>query len=186
MELLLEAKGVKKKPRSHIQEENGTENINLIVLDIENLESNLRRYLQVDTENRRLRSVARKCNITHTWLIKFRDGQDVCLGILNSLANHYGVNYVLSNEIKGHENKLITDIRELIKMLRYEVSVSTANRELRKTARQIGVDHSWLSRFKSGAAICMKIMDKLATYYSISYEVQNFNDEELLEETWKY
>lgn len=156
------------------------------VLGIESLESNLRRYLKVDTENRKLRSAARKCNIAHPWLIKFRDGRRVCLGILNSLANHYGVSYVLSNTGRSHTIEPITDIKELVRTLRNEVRISSENRQLRETAKNIGVDHSWLSRFKDGAAICMRVMEKLANYYEIPYEIKNFNNVDLLEEKWEF
>ncbi len=65
----------------------------------------LRLRLQVDTNFRRLRKTGAAIDISHVWLIRFRDGRAVCMDVMNRLANHYGINYQIRNfDPKSLEN----------------------------------------------------------------------------------
>lgn len=68
-----------------------------VVYGISELVDELRYKLKEDTKNRQLRKTAKAINVSHPWLGKFRDGQAVCMGVINSLANHYGIRYQIAN-----------------------------------------------------------------------------------------
>lgn len=64
------------------------------------LQSLLRKRLK-DIQDKKvkgsLRAIGSQINVSHTYLGKFRDGDNVCMNIMNRLANHFGYRYYLEN-----------------------------------------------------------------------------------------
>ena len=77
-------------------------------------------------------------------------------------------------------------ISELVKILRARLREDTQNRNLRKTAAAIEVSHPWLAKFRDGHAVCMGIINALATHYGIRYQISNFDPEELQSVAWEF
>lgn len=68
-----------------------------VIFGIAELIVELRKRLREDTKNRQLRKTASAVGVSHPWLAKFRDGQAVCMAVINVLAKHYGISYHVSN-----------------------------------------------------------------------------------------
>ena len=84
------------------------------------------------------------------------------------------------------QRQIVFGIAELVDILRHQLVKDTEARNLRKTAAAIGVSHPWLAKFRDGHAVCMGIINSLATHYEVKYQISNFNPEDLQSVSWEF
>ena len=84
------------------------------------------------------------------------------------------------------QSEVVFGIADLVETLRYKLVEDTKARNLRKTAAAIGVSHPWLAKFRDGHAVCMGIINSLATHYEVKYQISNFNPEDLQSVSWEF
>jgi hypothetical protein len=52
--------------------------------------------LQQATKAQQISQISRATKISRQWLMKFRDGGDVCIRIINRLCHHFGYTFTLT------------------------------------------------------------------------------------------
>lgn len=119
----------------------------------------------------------RDLNISDTYLRKFhKQDHEVCINILNRLANWFDISYELSNREYFAADKAFDahNIVELRDQLRKEIQKTGA----RRTARLSSVSHTWVSKFARGEVdICFKRLHEISIALGVKYKLSNFKDD---------
>ncbi|MGH1542588.1 MAG: hypothetical protein ACRBHB_19350 [Arenicella sp.] len=108
-----------------------------------------------------------------------------------ALQSNVQVEDVSSDNVQPFERSnvgqdVVCGVAELVSVLRVRLQEDTRNRKLRKTASAIDVSHPWLAKFRDGHAVCMGIINSLATHYGVKYQISNFDPEELSVVEWEF
>lgn len=118
----------------------------------------------------------RDLGVSDTYLRKFhKEGYEVCVNIMNRLANWFDITYELSNQEHFPVDKKFDaySIFELRQQLRQVIQQTGA----RQTARLSSVSHTWVSKFARGEAeICFKRLHEMSIALGIKYKFSNFED----------
>ncbi|HEY9136588.1 MAG TPA: hypothetical protein VIM85_12465 [Pseudomonadales bacterium] len=119
-------------------------------------------------------------NISDTYLRKFhKQGHEVCINILNRLANCFDIRYELSNREHFLPDKAFDahNITELRDQLREKIQKTGA----RRVARLSSVSHTWVSKFARGEVeICFKRLHDISIALGVKYKLSNFTDDAFL------
>ena len=143
------------------------------VVGLDNLSGELR-ICFAESRDTSIRAVARAVNVSHTWLRKFVSGQDVCMWILNRLANYWGVSYIVTNASNDHVD--FFGIDALASELRSRLRDIEDDDSLLNISQHVESSRTWLQQFRDGQNICMRRMAELADYFEITYVVTNYED----------
>lgn len=115
------------------------------------------------------------------------DKRDVCIVIMNRLANRFGVSYELRNFTGRDELADADGIYELRDLLRTKLRNASSIRAIARAATEIAIQegfteskisHEWLRQFIQGVEPCFVKMHGLAQHFGIKYIIRNYQEPE--------
>ncbi len=73
--------------------------------------------------------------------------------------------------------KRATTLYELEEMIRSELK-NRGKISLRQLAAETGISHTYIMNVEHGKSVCIIVLNRLANYYGIQYQIENFEEKD--------
>lgn len=153
------------------------------------LADRLRRQMTLRKDSFTYKHLADQVLVSYTLLHLFHNhGRNVCIVILNRLANYFGVKYEIRNYAGPHSQPDAVGIHALRQLLRRKLTEAGSNqiRGIARSATEIAlkegfteskISHEWLRLFHNGREEpCFAKMHGLAEHFKLKYVIKNHQD----------
>lgn len=73
--------------------------------------------------------------------------------------------------------KRAANLYDLEEMVRYALK-NRGKTSLRQLAEETGISHTHIMNVEHGKSVCIMVLNRLANYYGIRYQIENFEEKE--------
>lgn len=152
----------------------------------------LRQQMTLRKNSFTYKHLADKVQVSYTLLHLFHNNnRNVCIVIMNRLANHFGIEYKIKNYTGPDSDADAMGIYALRDLLRKKLTEAGPNRirSIARSATEIAlkeglseskISHEWLRLFHNGKEEpCFVKMHGLAEHFGLKYVIKNYREPEI-------
>lgn len=152
----------------------------------------LRQQMSARKNSFTYKHLANQVHVSYTLLHLFHNhNRNVCIVIMNRLANYFGVEYEIRNYTGPVSDADAVGIHALRDLLRRKLTETGPNRirsiarsateiALREGLSESKISHEWLRLFHNGKEEpCFVKMHGLAEYFGLKYVIKNYREPEI-------